>query len=50
MKWSEFKAIVDDALAGQDPEIDYIDVSRPCEDHNYCKFDIVDEEGLAIFN
>ena len=28
MKWSEFKTIVDKALDGKDPEIDYIDIGH----------------------
>ena len=29
MKWNEFKAVVEEALAGQDPDIAYVDVTMP---------------------
>ena len=50
MKWSEFKVIVEDALAGQDPDIAYIDADYPYPGCDYL-IDIYDHEGrLCIYS
>jgi len=41
MTWDEFKALIETELIQQgipdDAEIEYIDISRPCEGHEMCK-------------
>lgn len=46
MKWSEFKAVVDEALAGQDPDIAYVELDEPELDIQICEY----EARLCIHN
>jgi len=54
MTWKEFKEFVDEKLKklniSEDIEIDYIDISAPCTDHEMCipNIDINKRYGLSI--
>ena len=52
MTWGEFKRFIDDELkkAGldDDVDVDYIDITGPCNDHPMCIPDVTVEDGFGL--